>query len=165
MMDLRKSFAFNGHTLSASTRLFLLKPVWYLIITTCLERNFSFVFLPSNSVPRGMCSFWYSDVSRQCLLAPFCPLSYFATPDWTLHFAPCLPEPFGLNTARKKHDRQCNYESNIEAPSRIHCCRGSAISANGIFADGLLTVCQHIYHCCVYSKNLLMMDRGTVRNM
>ena len=22
-----------------------------------------------------------------------------------------------------------------------------------------------IYHCCVYSKNLLMMDRGTVRNM
>ena len=23
----------------------------------------------------------------------------------------------------------------------------------------------HIYHCCVYSKILLMMDRGTVRNM
>jgi len=22
-----------------------------------------------------------------------------------------------------------------------------------------------IYHCCVYSENLLMMDRGTVRNM
>jgi len=22
-----------------------------------------------------------------------------------------------------------------------------------------------IYHCCVYSKKLLMMDRGTVRNM
>jgi len=21
-----------------------------------------------------------------------------------------------------------------------------------------------IYHCCVYSENLLMMDRGTVRN-
>jgi hypothetical protein len=29
--------------------------------------------------------------------------------------------------------------------------------------------CQHIlydiYHCCVYSGKLLMMDRGTVRNM
>ena len=22
-----------------------------------------------------------------------------------------------------------------------------------------------IYHCCVYSKKLMMMDRGTVRNM
>jgi len=22
-----------------------------------------------------------------------------------------------------------------------------------------------IYHCCVYSEELLMMDRGTVRNM
>ena len=22
-----------------------------------------------------------------------------------------------------------------------------------------------IYHCCVYSENLLMMDRGTLRNM
>ena len=22
-----------------------------------------------------------------------------------------------------------------------------------------------IYHCCVYSENILMMDRGTVRNM
>jgi len=22
-----------------------------------------------------------------------------------------------------------------------------------------------IYHCCVYSEKLLMMDRGTVRNM
>jgi len=29
--------------------------------------------------------------------------------------------------------------------------------------------CQHnlydIYHCCVYSEKLLMMDKGTVRNM
>jgi len=25
--------------------------------------------------------------------------------------------------------------------------------------------CQHIHHCCVYSEKLLMMDRGTVRNM
>jgi len=46
---------------------------------------------------------------------------------------------------------------------------------------GLLTACKQdqdgtaayklsaklygIYHCCVYSEKLLMMDRGTVRNM
>ena len=33
----------------------------------------------------------------------------------------------------------------------------------------LLVSCQQnlcdIYHCCVYSEKLLMMDRGTVRNM
>jgi len=33
----------------------------------------------------------------------------------------------------------------------------------------LLANCQHnlydIYHCCVYSEKLLLMDRGTVRNM
>jgi len=33
----------------------------------------------------------------------------------------------------------------------------------------LLTSCQHnlydIYHCCVYSEKLLMMDRETVRNI
>jgi len=42
---------------------------------------------------------------------------------------------------------------------------------------GLLTACEQdparklspnlyaIYHCCVYSEKLLMMDRGTVRNV
>ena len=33
----------------------------------------------------------------------------------------------------------------------------------------LLASCNYnlydIYHCCVYSEELLMMDRGTVRNM
>ena len=33
----------------------------------------------------------------------------------------------------------------------------------------LLASCEHnlydIYHCCVYSEKLLIMDRGTVRNM
>jgi len=33
----------------------------------------------------------------------------------------------------------------------------------------LIASCQanlyDIYHCCVYSEKLLMMDRGTVRNM
>ena len=29
----------------------------------------------------------------------------------------------------------------------------------------LLASCQHIYHCCVYSEKLLMVDRGTVQNM
>ena len=35
----------------------------------------------------------------------------------------------------------------------------------------LLTACElstdlyDVYHCCVYSEKLLMMDRGTLRNM
>ena len=29
----------------------------------------------------------------------------------------------------------------------------------------LLAKLYDIYHCCVYSEKLLMMDRGTVRNM
>jgi len=39
------------------------------------------------------------------------------------------------------------------------------------FADSLLASCQQtcmtylVYHCCVYSEKLLMMDRGTVRNI
>jgi len=57
---------------------------------------------------------------------------------------------------------------------------------NGISHRGLLTACEQdqdgtqfpsdsvrkqstnlydLYHCCVYSEKLLMMDRGTVRNM
>jgi len=34
------------------------------------------------------------------------------------------------------------------------------------FADSKLSANLYdIYHCCVYSEKLLMMDRGTVRNM
>ena len=33
------------------------------------------------------------------------------------------------------------------------------------FADSLLANLYDIYHCCVYSEKLLIMDRGTVRNM
>jgi len=37
------------------------------------------------------------------------------------------------------------------------------------FADNLRANCNRnlydIYHCCVYSEKLVMMDRGTVRNM
>ena len=44
----------------------------------------------------------------------------------------------------------------------FHCTH-----SNGICHTGLLTDCEQydIYHCCVYSEKLLMMDRGTVRNM
>jgi hypothetical protein len=48
----------------------------------------------------------------------------------------------------------------------FHCTHSS-----GICHTGLLTDCEQeqdwtssIYHCCVYSENL-MMDRGTIRNM
>jgi len=33
------------------------------------------------------------------------------------------------------------------------------------FGDGCQTNLYAIYHCCVYSEKLLMMNRGTVRNM
>jgi len=33
------------------------------------------------------------------------------------------------------------------------------------FADSLLANLYDIYHCCVYSEKLLIMERGTVRNM
>jgi hypothetical protein len=51
--------------------------------------------------------------------------------------------------------------------SRVFYCTHS----NGICRTGLLTACKlsanlyDIYHCCVYSEKLLMMDRGTVQNM
>jgi len=35
-----------------------------------------------------------------------------------------------------------------------------------LFADSLLSAnLRDIDHCCVYSEKLLMMDRGTVRNI
>ena len=37
------------------------------------------------------------------------------------------------------------------------------------FADSLLASCQQnlydVNHCCVYSEKLLMLDKGTVRNL
>jgi len=55
----------------------------------------------------------------------------------------------------------------------FHCTH-----SNGICHTGLLTACEQdqdgtdparklydIHHCCAYSEKLLMMDRGTVRNM
>jgi len=34
------------------------------------------------------------------------------------------------------------------------------------FVDSLRATCQQTYmYCCVYSEKLVMMDRGTVRNM
>ena len=67
------------------------------------------------------------------------------------------------------------------SPGVFHCAH-----SNGICHKCLLTACDQdqdgtdsvlillascncnlydIYHCCVYSEKLLMMDRGTVRNM
>jgi hypothetical protein len=52
----------------------------------------------------------------------------------------------------------------------FHCTH-----SNGICHTDLLTACEQaskllanlydIYHCCVYSEKLLMLDRGTVRNL
>jgi len=46
-------------------------------------------------------------------------------------------------------------DSRIRTELRFHPDPARKLSAN----------LYDIYHCCVYSEKLLMMDRGTVRNM
>jgi len=43
----------------------------------------------------------------------------------------------------------------------LHCTHSSGICHTGLLTGKL----YDIYHCCVYNEELLMMDRGTVRNM
>ena len=43
----------------------------------------------------------------------------------------------------------------------FHCTHSNGIYHTS-YADNLL---YEVYHCCVYSEKLLMMDRGTIRNM
>ena len=42
----------------------------------------------------------------------------------------------------------------------LTACEQDQVSARKLSANP-----YDIYHCCVYSEELLMMDRGTVRNM
>jgi len=68
--------------------------------------------------------------------------------------------------------------SHVPIIRRINCINttsGICHSADSLLAGSvcailiLLASCQanlyDKYHCCVYSEKLLMMDRGTVRNM
>jgi len=43
----------------------------------------------------------------------------------------------------------------------LHCTHNSGICHTG-FAVSISKICYDIYQCCVYSVELLMMDRGTV---
>ena len=48
----------------------------------------------------------------------------------------------------------------------LHVSDNSSVHHQEFFTDSLLSANLYdIYHCCVYSEKLLMMDRGTVRNM
>jgi len=59
--------------------------------------------------------------------------------------------------------------------SSFHCTHSNGISHTACDQDQtelrpdparkLSANLYDIYHCCVYSEKLLMMDRGTVRNM
>jgi hypothetical protein len=54
------------------------------------------------------------------------------------------------------------------ACSRVNCNVDRHVIAFKFSPDTarkLLANLYDIYHCCVHSENLLMMDRGTVRNM
>jgi len=64
---------------------------------------------------------------------------------------------------------------------KLYMFRTVPLAINGICHTGLLTTCEQVqdvlkllascqqncmtYHCCGYSEKLLMMARGTVRNM
>jgi len=50
----------------------------------------------------------------------------------------------------------------IEARSCSHCCNGKGIIIT--YSERVANL-YDIYHCCMYSEKLLIMDRGTVRNM
>ena len=63
---------------------------------------------------------------------------------------------FSLYTAMVYVIRVCRQlASRIRMELQFHPDPASKVSAN----------LYDIYHCCVYSEKLLMMDRGTVRNM
>ena len=59
------------------------------------------------------------------------------------------------------------YKANV-AIRYSKICREKQLTANHIsmkINGKLLANLYDIYHCCVYSEKLLMVDRGTVRNM
>jgi hypothetical protein len=59
----------------------------------------------------------------------------------------------------------------VSDSSSVHQFFFYCTHSKGICHTGLLTACNlstnlcDVYHCCVYSEKLLMMDRGTVLNM
>ena len=79
--------------------------------------------------------------------------------------------------------RQCTAERSqgVLADAKRESCRIATIYRSekpmGMYYTSLLTVCGQdparkvsenkydIYHCCMYSEEILMMDRGTVRYM
>jgi len=71
----------------------------------------------------------------------------------------------------------CNNFLNLFLEQNFTCfgqflCPSSGVfyctHSSGICHTGLLALSENLYdihHCCVYREKLLMMDRGTVRNM
>jgi len=48
---------------------------------------------------------------------------------------------------------------------KLYMFRRVPLSIIRLLASKLSANLYDIYHCCVYSEKLLMMDRGTVRNL
>ena len=77
--------------------------------------------------------------------------------------------PLSINRSFSLYTQQCVVDITGLLIACCHCTH-----SNGICHTGLLTACcsqavskpvMSTTHCCVYSEKLLMMDRGTVRNM
>jgi len=77
-------------------------------------------------------------------------------------------------TVKNSDDGQRNCPKHVEFHSKnkfeklVHLV-GFIICYTGLLTAGmkfqLSAKLYNIYHCCVYSEKLLMMDRGTVQNM
>jgi len=50
-------------------------------------------------------------------------------------------------------------------PDLLASCQQTCMTYTIAVCTVMLPSCQHINHCCVYGEKLLIMGRGTVRNM
>ena len=68
--------------------------------------------------------------------------------------------PLSIISSFSLYTQQCymSYRLQLQLASRIKTFRSDPVRK---LSANLYDIC----HCCVYSEKLLMMDRGTVRNM
>jgi len=78
-----------------------------------------------------------------------------------MHFVLIIKPTRCTNFSNLSLEQKSTYFGKFLCPSSgvLHCTQ----QLSSILI--LLTSLYDIYHCCVYSEKLLMMDKGTVRNM
>jgi len=113
-----------------------------------------------------------TNVSRMRTLLGICPYGF--TTNKTIAF---MLQLYSVRHSYKKNQLQLlipqiyfwNKTPNVSDSSPVHHQEFFTVHTAMVyviqFADSLRANLYDIYHCCVYSEKLLMMDRGTVRNM